>query len=178
MPRAAQVPSIGLYLDQTVKYINEVLSPLGCIEVTPSMISNYVKKKYIDKPVRKLYSREQIMCLMMIALAKLVLSMDNIDMLLKLRMNELLENGAYDTLCARFETFLRYVFGEGEEPEEFGARIGDEQDRFLSSLLTAVAHYIYLNDCLENMGDPDRKNIEKKPDKRQKNVQSRRKTVI
>lgn len=35
MPRSSEVPTIGLYLDQTAKYINEVLKPLGCVEITP-----------------------------------------------------------------------------------------------------------------------------------------------
>ena len=41
MPRYDELPNVGLYLEQTVKYINECLSPLN-IPVTSSMISNYV----------------------------------------------------------------------------------------------------------------------------------------
>ena len=48
MPRYKEIPNVGLYLEQTVKYINECLAPIE-ISITPSMLSNYVKKGYIDK---------------------------------------------------------------------------------------------------------------------------------
>lgn len=53
MPRYREIPDVGLYLDQTVKYMNRYLAPLGCMEITTSMVSNYVKKGYISNPVRK-----------------------------------------------------------------------------------------------------------------------------
>ena len=53
MPRYHELPNVGLYLEQTAKYINSFLAPLGCMEITTSMISNYVKKKLIDGPVKK-----------------------------------------------------------------------------------------------------------------------------
>lgn len=43
MPRYKEIPNVGLYLEQTVKYINECLAPIE-ISITPSMLSNYVKK--------------------------------------------------------------------------------------------------------------------------------------
>lgn len=121
MPRYADIPSIGLYLDQTVKYINEIMLPLGCVEVTPSMVSNYVKKKYISKPVKKLYSREQIAILMVVALAKLVLGMDQIEVFLKFNECREPDGGmTYDLFCRRFETTLMYIFGKkGSYRDEF-----------------------------------------------------------
>ena len=81
MPRYRELPDVGLYLDQTVKYINRYLAPLGCVEITASMISNYVKKGYIASPVRKQYNADQIACLFFIAIAKNVVSMENIGLL-------------------------------------------------------------------------------------------------
>lgn len=52
MPRYKEIPNVGLYLEQTVKYINECLAPIE-ISITPSMLSNYVKKGYIDRPDKK-----------------------------------------------------------------------------------------------------------------------------
>ena len=40
LPRYHEIPDVGLYLDQTVKYINRYLEPLGCMELTASMVSN------------------------------------------------------------------------------------------------------------------------------------------
>ena len=85
MPRYREIPDVGLYLDQTVKYMNRYLAPLGCMEITTSMVSNYVKKGYISNPVRKQYSAEQIAYLLFIAVAKSALSMDNITRLFQMQ---------------------------------------------------------------------------------------------
>ena len=67
MPRYREIPDVGLYLDQTVKYINRYVAPLGCVEITASMVSNYVKKGYIRNPVHKQYDAKQIVQLFFIA---------------------------------------------------------------------------------------------------------------
>ena len=66
MPRYSEIPNVGLYLEQTTKYICEQLAPLQENAITGSMISNYVKKGLIANPTRKQYSREQIAYLMYI----------------------------------------------------------------------------------------------------------------
>lgn len=47
LPRYAQIPEVGLYLEQVVRYINARLAPLGEPELTGSMVSNYVKQKLV-----------------------------------------------------------------------------------------------------------------------------------
>ena len=76
LPRYAEIPNVGLYLEQATKYVCEYLAPLGEFSLTPSMISNYVKKGLIANPVKKQYGREQIAYLFFIAVAKSVLSLD------------------------------------------------------------------------------------------------------
>ena len=60
LPRYEEIPNVGLYLEQTAKYINEYLAPMQDGALTPSMISNYVKKHLISNPIKKQYSRDQI----------------------------------------------------------------------------------------------------------------------
>lgn len=50
LPRYAQIPNIGLYLEQVVRYVNTHLAPLGEPELTSSMVSNYVKQGLILIP--------------------------------------------------------------------------------------------------------------------------------
>ena len=69
MPRYQDIPNMGLYLEQTTKYLNHFLAPLGCMEVTSSMVSNYVKKGLIPSPVKKQYGADQIAYLFFIAVA-------------------------------------------------------------------------------------------------------------
>ena len=73
LPRYHEIPNVGLYLEQTTKYICECLAPLQENAITGTMISNYVKKGLIANPVKKLYNRDQIAYLIFIALAKNVL---------------------------------------------------------------------------------------------------------
>ena len=53
LPRYKEVPDVGFYLDQTVKYISNVFAVVPDMEITSSMISNYVKKGIIDRPTKK-----------------------------------------------------------------------------------------------------------------------------
>ena len=75
LPPYSQLPDGGLYLEQAARYINGYMVPLGCSELTISMISNYVKKGVIDPPVRKQYRAEQIGYLFFVSVAKNVMSM-------------------------------------------------------------------------------------------------------
>ena len=60
LPRYAELPQVGLYLDQAVQYVNGCFRAFPGVELTPSMVSNYVKKGIISHPVKKKYTREQL----------------------------------------------------------------------------------------------------------------------
>ena len=85
LPRYNDLPSVGLYLDQTVQFVNGYFRSFCGVELTPSMVSNYVKKGVVDHPIRKKYTRDQIASLMYIAVSKTVLSIENIDTLFKMQ---------------------------------------------------------------------------------------------
>ena len=53
LPAYDAIPDVGLYLEQTAKYISDYLAPVCALPITGSMISNYVKKGLIKSPVRK-----------------------------------------------------------------------------------------------------------------------------
>jgi len=140
LPRYREIPDVGLYLDQTVKYINRFLQPLGCVEITASMVSNYVKKGYIRNPDHKQYDAEQIARLMIIAIAKMVLPMENIARLFRMQ-GEYSNQRAYDYFCDELEKLLGYIFGletpEGEAPAaESGA---NDAKAMLTATIIAVA---------------------------------------
>ena len=85
LPRYRELPSVGLYLDQTVQLVNSCFRGFPGVELTPSMVSNYVKKGVISHPVKKKYSREQLASLIYIVLSKNVLSLENIDTLFQMQ---------------------------------------------------------------------------------------------
>ena len=72
LPRYAELPSVGLYLDQTVQYVNGYFRAFPGVELTASMVSNYVKKGIIGHPIKKKYTREQLACLIYIVVSKTV----------------------------------------------------------------------------------------------------------
>ena len=77
LPAYESIPDVGLYLEQTVKYINSYFDSFESMNLTASMVSNYVKKGLVANAVKKQYYREQIAYLFFIAVAKNVLSMSS-----------------------------------------------------------------------------------------------------
>ena len=146
MPRFEEIPNVGLYLEQTAKYVSEYLAPLQENAITSSMISNYVKKDLVDNPVKKQYSREQIAYLMFIALAKNVLSLDDLTRFIRLQKRTYTAKRAYDYFCAELENNLQYVFGLKAELDHVGMDSTDEKFMLRATVIT-VAHKIYLEKC-------------------------------
>ena len=156
MPRYREIPDVGLYLDQTVKYVNRYLAPLGCMEITSSMVSNYVKKGYISNPVKKQYDAEQIAYLFFISVAKSVLSMDNIARLFTMQKRMYNAETAYDFFCDELENMLQYTFGLKEQIDEVGTpEDRSESKAMLRSTIIAVTHIIYLSSRFDTMKAPD-----------------------
>ena len=148
LPRYAEIPTVGLYLEQTIKYINSYLAPLGCLELTGSMVSNYVKKGLIPAPVKKQYFPEQICYLFFVALAKNLTSMENIDLLISVQRGTYTLPVAYDYMCGELENMLFYFFGLKNRPEELGETESDEKN-LLRGLIMSAANVIYLNNYIE-----------------------------
>ena len=118
LPRYADLPQMGLYLDQTVQYVNSYFRTFCGVELTSSMVSNYVKKGILSHPVHKKYARDQIASLMYIAVSKTVLSIENIDTLFKMQREHCSAGTAYDIFCEELETSLSVVFGgKAAQPE-------------------------------------------------------------
>lgn len=153
MPRYKEIPNVGLYLEQVIKYINEALAPLE-VSITSSMVSNYVKQGYIRRPIKKQYNADQIMYLMFVVLAKQVLSMDNIATLFALQQQTYTLPVAYDYFCSDLEEILRYQFGTAME----APTVGDEEPfgkKALHSVVIAISQIIYLNHCFKQVREAE-----------------------
>lgn len=150
MPRYEELPDDGLYLEQTTQYINNVLEPLGCMELTASMISNYVKKGIIAPPIKKLYYAEQIAYLFYIAIAKNVLSLEHIVALREMQERSYPKEIAYNYLCAELENVLFHVFGLKDTIEDIGRTKSDEKALF-REVIIAASNSIHLTCCFNAM---------------------------
>lgn len=145
LPRYNDLPSVGLYLDQTVQFVNGYFRSFCGVELTTSMVSNYVKKGVVDHPIRKKYTRDQIASLMYIAVSKTVLSIENIDTLFKMQRQHFSAAQAYDYFCDELENCLPYVFGLRHTIRDLAEDAGEEK-LLLRSTIISAANKMYL-DC-------------------------------
>ena len=150
LPKYNELPNVGLYLEQTVLYINQYITPLGCAPITGSMISNYVKKDVIPGPKKKQYYNEQIAHLMVIAITKNVLSLENIQKLFHMQKGVYTDQVAYDYFCSELENMLLHTFGHKEEVEQIGVT-NTTLKTMLRGVIIAVSHIIYLQCCFHTI---------------------------
>lgn len=146
LPRYNELPDTGLYLDQTVKYINQYLEIIGWPALTNSMVSNYVKNEVLAGPVKKQYYAKQIAHLMAIAFMKGVLTLENISLLFHMQKEVYTDQVAYDYFCSELENMLFYSFGIRDNIEEIGVTESDIKT-MLRGVIIAVSHLIHLNQC-------------------------------
>ncbi len=149
LPRYDALPAMGLYLDQAVQYVNGHFRTFPGVELTGSMVSNYVKKGLISHPVRKKYTRDQLAYLIYIVVVKNVLSMENIQLLFSIqRERRISAEAAYNTFCAELEAALGSVFGLREYDRPPDSALTDEQFLMRSTIIPA-AHKLFLDCCFD-----------------------------
>ena len=148
LPRYDELPGVGLYLDQTVQYVNAHFRAFPGVELTGSMVSNYVKKGLISHPVRKKYTRDQIGYLIYIVAVKNVLSMENIQLLFSIQQEYCSAETAYNTFCAELEAAACYVFGLRSFDRPADSELNDEQYLLRRTIIPA-AHKLYLDCCFD-----------------------------
>lgn len=146
LPAYTEIPNIGLFLDQVVKYIAEYMVPLGPMALTGSMISNYVKKDIIKNPVKKQYNREQIAYLLFISIAKTVLSLEDIQLMITLQMQTYACENAYEYFRREIKSVLSDVFCYREPSAS--TDIDSKEKLLLHNMVIAVAHKVYLDKTL------------------------------
>lgn len=150
LPRYTEIPNVGLYLEQVTKYINSYVAPLGCVELTTSMVSNYVKKGIIPKPIKKQYFAEHIAYLFFVLLAKNLVSIENVGLLIEMQRSTYTLPVAYDYMCDELENQLFYIFGIKDTIEELGETASDEKD-LMRSLIFSAASVIHMNAYFHQM---------------------------
>ena len=143
LPRYDEIPNVGLYLEQVTKYISEYMAPLQEGAITGSMISNYVKKGLVENPVKKQYGREQIAYLFFIAVAKNVLSLDELKLFIALQKKTYPPKKAYNYFCEELENILAVVFGLKPGADVVGVENTQEKEMLRNTIVAAV-HKFYL----------------------------------
>lgn len=148
LPKYEDIPDVGLYLEQTVKYINSYFDSFDGMNLTASMVSNYVKKGLVANAVKKQYYREQIAYLFFIAVAKNVLSMENLSLFISVQKESYTVKKAYDYFTDELENVMEFVFGIKDSLDEIGNDDTEEKTMLRSTIITA-AYKIYLDCCFD-----------------------------
>lgn len=82
-----EIPNIDLYMDQVTTFMETQLSSTKRYEqdkiLTKTMINNYAKNHLLPPPVKKKYSKEHLLVLIFIYYFKNLLSIHDIELLLK-----------------------------------------------------------------------------------------------
>ena len=144
IPRLNEIPSVGLYLEQVVRYVNQSIIDCGLSPITASMVSNYVKQKIIPGPEKKVYGVESIAYLIFVSCVKSVAAMDDIRTLISIQQETYDLPTAYHYFCEEFENLIRYVFGASDHLASVGQDESDEKELLRSALLS-VTHKLYLD---------------------------------
>ena len=114
LPRYDEIPSIDLYMDQLVGYLEEMLAPLYRPDekiITRSMVNNYVKQGVLAAATGKKYTRAHVAYLVVICTLKQTFSLSEIDLLIRRQIATFDTGVAYDYYCDAFEAAVRALFG-------------------------------------------------------------------
>ncbi len=159
LPAYEEIPDVGLFLEQVARYIAKYAESANLQPLTGSMISNYVKKKIIKNPVKKMYDREQIAYLIFIAFAKNVVQIDDMQRLFEIQRENCGIEEAYEYFRTQMREYMLSVFGiQNKEKSENKKAAGDDifdQKSMLKNICITVAHKIYLDSCIRLYGDTD-----------------------
>lgn len=150
LPRYDEIPSIDLYMDQLVGFLEDTLAPLyqpGEKIITRSMVNNYVKQGVLAAATGKKYTRAHVAYLVVICTLKQTFSLSEIDLLIRRQIATFDTGVAYDYYCDAFEAAVRALFGarpaspqglaSGDAPGDF------ERDLVLAST-AAVAYTLHI----------------------------------
>ncbi len=126
------IPNIDMYMDQVTTFMESKLKqatrfPEEDKILTKTMINNYAKNDLLPPPVKKKYSREHILILIIIYYAKNILSINDIQTMLKPLTEEYFDGtGSID-----FQKIYTEVFQL--EPSEIEKLKGDITEKFATA---------------------------------------------
>lgn len=169
-----QLPDIELYKDQVLSYMQRQLLPHQNTEadsdefLTGAMINNYIKAGALPRPNGKKYGKEHLAYLTAICALKPVLSVSDMEYLLKKRENELDAERFYKLLCSNMDKTLSETADNIDE----NLNEDDLPQYILSVALQAAGLHIVCDSLLQIMHDRDN---EKEKDKKAQTVAKKEK---
>ena len=137
LPGWEELPDIELYMDQVVALTNRYLcNQTKDRMLTPSMVNNYVKMKVMPPPVKKKYSREHLVYLLVICTLKQVLPLSMVEQVLQQGLQQRDVREFYQKFRELFGASLRSAAEETAHLQETGVT---PEDAILGLALKAQA---------------------------------------
>lgn len=157
LPRYHEIPTIHLYMDQVLSLLHTYLDILEVNEnekfITSNMINNYVKQKILPKPIKKKYTREHIVFLIIICLLKQILSIQEIkDLVSTLKFTSNIEE-TYNYFCHQLERTIKDTFTTG--PRQQQEEIIDDGIKIMQVVALAFSNKIYIQKKLQFMKEKE-----------------------
>ncbi len=133
--KAEDIPDIELYMDQVTTFMdthlkNSARNPQNDKILTKTMINNYAKNDLLPPPVKKKYSKDHVLLLIFIYYYKGILSISDIQELLRPIKNQFFCNGEPFNLSSVYEE----VFGL--EREQTAVMKTDLEEKFRTAQKT------------------------------------------
>lgn len=130
-----EIPNIDLYMDQVTTLMDKKLRvttryPEEDKILTKTMINNYAKNDLLPPPVKKKYSKEHVLVLIFIYYFKSILSISDIQTLLKPITEKYFQNGKGFGLKEIYEEVFRM---EPDEIEELKKDMLNKYERALTT---------------------------------------------
>jgi len=156
-PRFNELPTIPLYKDQVISYVEEVLRPLNLNPneklLTPTMLNNYVKQRVVTPPVGRRYTERHLAYLIVVCLFKQVYSLTEICEMIQIQRDLYSTEQAYNYFCVELEKALQFVFSARESIEPNSATTVTFETEVLRSAVMSVAHKLFIQKYLQDKNE-------------------------
>lgn len=154
LPSWESLPDEGVYKEELLNYLTKILKPLNVVDknvITSSMINNYVKLGYIDKPFKKKYYRSSIAQLLVISIFKQVITIEDLAKGIDIEISTFGLEDVYEN----FENIFNQVRKDIITSEKV-ARVniyydyGDHHDKVLAYLVISLFTKLYTQLVIDN----------------------------
>ncbi len=154
LPSWDSLPNDGIYKEELLRYLNEILRPLHVVEknlISSSMVNNYVKLGYIDKPEKKKYYRSSIAQLVVISIFKQVISIEDLAKGIDIEMSTFGLKDVYENFENIFNQARKAILtSEKVNAVNISFEYTDHHDKVLSYLAISLFTKLYTQLVIDN----------------------------
>lgn len=148
-PKYDVVPDMGLYMDQVLGYVNDVISDITTEPITRAMINNWIKLKALPSPEKKKYTRDHLCYIFVLSVLKQVFSVQQIGQFFEIQRETYPLGVAYNYFCTEFQNALKEAFDFTGEALPSVETERTDQTILIRAMVLAATSRIYLEKCLE-----------------------------